>query len=250
MRTCPRCMTENVDTAKVCQGCASPLQQSGGKTCPSGRHTMDPTWTDCVYCRQENVAPVPPSAPPIRLPTLFEEQAQSQLRRVTEVDNSGGRSPLPPRAARPLNGPLSPSPSAAKRPREHTVYASSTTPNPAAGPPTPSVGSDRKIVGVLITYSWRPEGQIFPVREGRNLIGRDKECEVCIPEDNTLSGRNSHITYRQNFVVGDLVSMMGTDLDGTPIEEQFHGLGNYATIRAGSTYFTFIAVKPPATANT
>ena len=102
----------------------------------------------------------------------------------------------------------------------------------------------RKVVGILVTYSWSPEGQVFPVREGRNFIGRDKDCEICMPDDQTMSGRNSHITFRQNFVVGDMVSMTGTDVNGTPIEEQFHALGNYSTIRAGSTYFTFIVIKP------
>jgi pSer/pThr/pTyr-binding forkhead associated (FHA) protein len=101
---------------------------------------------------------------------------------------------------------------------------------------------------MLVTYSWAPQGQVFPIFEGRNFIGRDKDCEVCVPEDQTLSGRNSHITYRQNFVVGDMVSMTGTDVDGVPIEEQFHSLSNYATLRAGSTYFTFIAVQPSPTA--
>jgi hypothetical protein len=45
-------------------------------------------------------------------------------------------------------------------------------------------------------------------------------------------------------VIGDMVSMTGTDVDNVPIEEQFRSLDNYATIRAGSTYFTFIAVAP------
>jgi len=99
---------------------------------------------------------------------------------------------------------------------------------------------------VLISYSWTPEGQIFPIHEGRNFIGRDPDCEVSVPQDQTMSGRNSHITYRQNFVVGDMVSMTGTDVDEIPIEEQFRSLANYSVIRAGSTYFTFIAIKPPS----
>jgi len=131
------------------------------------------------------------------------------------------------------------------RPRANTVFRSVNSPVPEGADPTaPSVAQGRKVVGILVTYSWSPEGQVFPVREGRNFIGRDKECEVCIPDDQTMSGKNSHITYRQNFVVGDMVSMTGTDLDGIPIEEQFHALANYATIRAGSTYFTFIVIKP------
>src|SRR6266700_4660525 len=249
MKTCPKCWTENADTAKFCTKCASPLQQSGGKTCPSGEHTMDPTWTECVYCRQKNAVPVPSPVPPVRMPTMVE--GQTPTRNATEMEGAGGRSPLPPRPPRPANGPPSPPVSAGqppKRPRESTVYRPATTPNPAGGQAAPPVAKDRKIVGLLITYSWSPEGQIFPIREGRNFIGRDKECEVCIPDDQTLSGRNSHITYRQNFVVGDMVSMTGTDVDGVPIEEQFHSLGNYSTVRAGSTYFTFIAVMPPTAA--
>lgn len=105
---------------------------------------------------------------------------------------------------------------------------------------------DRRIVGVLVTYSWKPEGQVFAVREGRNLIGRGTECEVSIPDDGTLSNVNSHITYRKSFVIGDMVSMSGTDLNGMPIEEQFVPLPNYATIRTGSTQWTFMAIQPAA----
>jgi hypothetical protein len=98
---------------------------------------------------------------------------------------------------------------------------------------------------VLVTYSWKPEGQIFPVREGRNLIGRGAECDIRVPEDQTLSNINTHITFRKSFIVGDMVSMSGTDLNGQPIEEQFVPLGNYARIRTGSTNWTFIVVQAP-----
>jgi hypothetical protein len=249
MRMCPKCMAENMDTEKFCRQCASPLQQSGGKTCPSGRHTMDPTWTECAYCKQENVAAMPGPAPSTRTPTVFEGQAPprgGQVRPPTYKEDT----PLPPRPPRPVNGPPAPptppqaTPGQPGRQRAHTVFSPVMPQTPGTGQPTPSVARDRKIVGILVTYSWSPEGQIYPLREGRNFIGRDQDCEVCIPEDQTLSGRNSHITYRQNFVIGDMVSMTGTDVDNVPIEEQFRSLDNYATIRAGSTYFTFMAVAP------
>jgi hypothetical protein len=109
---------------------------------------------------------------------------------------------------------------------------------------------ERRVVGVLVTYSWKPEGQVFAVREGRNLIGRGSECEICVPEDGALSNINSHITYRKSFIIGDMVSMSGTDLNGQPIEEQFVPLPNYASIRTGSTHWTFIAIQPtPAAAS-
>ena len=243
MRTCPKCMTENVDTAEFCKQCASPLQQSGGRTCPAGKHTMDPTWTECVYCRQENSSPSAGPVPPVRTPTVFEGQGggRGQVRPPTFKEDT----PLPPRPRPVSGGPPQAVGQTPKRPRESTVYRPVGGLAPEGSPATPSVAKDRKIVGILVTYSWTPEGQVFPVREGRNFIGRDRECEICVPDDQTLSARNSHITYRQNFVIGDMVSMTGTDLDGVPIEEQFHSLSNYSTIRAGSTYFTFIAIKPP-----
>jgi hypothetical protein len=105
------------------------------------------------------------------------------------------------------------------------------------------VNKARKIVGLLVTYSWRPDGQVYEVREGRNLIGRDPSCDICITEDETMSATNSHITFRQNFVIGDMVSMMGTDVNGIPIEQQFTSLESHSLVRAGSTHFTFIAVE-------
>lgn len=103
----------------------------------------------------------------------------------------------------------------------------------------------RKIVGVLITYTWHPDGQIFPVREGRNWIGRDPaKCDIALPEDETLSAINSHITFRKSFVIGDNVSMSGTDLNGEPVEEQFRPIENYAKIRTGATHWTFMVVSP------
>jgi len=115
---------------------------------------------------------------------------------------------------------------------------------PAA--PEPEKKTERRIVGILLTYTWKPEGQIFPIREGRNRIGRNSECEIALTEDPHLSGINSHITYRKNFTIGDLVSMGGTDMNGDPVEETHVRLPNYAQIRAGSTHFTFIVADPAA----
>ena len=80
-----------------------------------------------------------------------------------------------------------------------------------------------------------------------NLIGKDPDqCDIAIPQDATLSAVNSFITYRRNFLIGDKVSMSGTDVDGEPIETEFVPLRNYAKIRTGSTYWTFVSVQPPA----
>jgi len=168
-------------------------------------------------------------------------------------------SPTPIPAPRWNDAPPPP-PDAAQRRR--TVFAgvapeapvSIPTPTPLApsvGAPrrqqTVAVDPGRKIVGVLITYSWQESGQVFPILEGRNMIGKDPDqCDIAIPQDATLSAVNSFITYRRNFLIGDKVSMSGTDVDGEPIETEFVPLRNYAKIRTGSTYWTFVSVQPPA----
>ena len=239
MKICPKCGAQNSDTQTFCTRC-----ETSGKTCPSGKHTMDPSWPECMYCKQEAVAQ---RSSPIRAATVVEGQAayrESPMRPVSYQQET----PPSQRPVRAINSPVpvptQPGSAQASRVRAPTEFRA--IPNFAAE--TPAVSRDRKIVGLLVSYTWAPEGRIYPVREGRNFIGREKDCEICVPEDTTLSAHNTHITFRQNFVVGDMVSMTGTDVDGVPIEEQFRSLPNYATIRAGSTYFTFIVVKPPAAA--
>lgn len=129
-------------------------------------------------------------------------------------------------------------------------YSAIAQSEPSEAPPAAKANGDaRKIVGFLVTYSWRPEGDLFPLREGRNLIGRDPaQCDITIAEDDQLSAVNSHITFRKNFVIGDMMSMGGTDVDNQSVQTQFHPLANYASIRTGATVWTFVAVNPAAPA--
>ena len=207
---CPYCMEPSPDNARSCQRC--------------GR-VLDPT----IIARSDS------SAPGSRAPTVVEPQAGR-----TEPVFSGVRPSPPP----PLPSSAPVAPGGARR--GNTVYM----PPPATGAatgeaPAPRL-AQRRIVGILVTYSWKPDGQVFPVREGRNLIGRGEECDIRIADDPMLSQVNSHITFRRNFVVGDMVSMGGTDLDGQAVEEQFRALGNYARIRTGSTHWTFVMLEPDA----
>ena len=116
-------------------------------------------------------------------------------------------------------------------------------------PAVPGVGAVRRIVGILITYSWEEQGQVFPVLEGRNLIGKDPaQCNICIPQDQTLSDVNSSIAYRSQFVIRDKDSMSGTFVDGGFVEAEPVPLRNYAKIRTGSTNWTFVAIQPQTAA--
>jgi hypothetical protein len=284
MKICAACQAVNSQESNFCSLCRAPFERpSRSAYCAKG-HAMHPSWPECLECKGERSQVQDFGSVPPRTPTVMEPGTPASPRGATVVETfvepqpiaipipppspTPPANPTPPRgAARPgstqiiTEEPKRTAPFGASLPavsRRVTQYAgasgarasqpSTETPpvvSPAAG--TPEIRSGRRIVGLLLTYTWRPEGQIFPVREGRNLIGRNPECDIVIPEDPHLSDTNSHITYRKNFMLGDMVSMSGTDLNGVPVEDNFVKLPNYAQIRTGSTYFTFITAEPPAT---
>ena len=183
---------------------------TGGGGSPSRMETLESRWSDSTAAERAE-----------RKRTVFAGAS-------TSAEVRTGSAPAPVSDLR-LNSPSAPFNSGQRRPQ------------------TLSVDPNRKIVGVLITYTWVDTGQIFPILEGRNLIGNDPDqCDICIPEDATLSAVNSFITFRRNFIIGDKVSMSGTDVDGEPVESQFILLKNYARIRTGSTHWTFVAMQPPS----
>jgi len=229
MIVCRACRTTNQDFAAVCWACKAPLDKTpvrqptlpeGAMGAPARRETMDeniaqggsaPWYTPPpVPQPQPGPAPVQPGNAPMRRVTIFDPSAgMGAGQAAAGVQQSAGTGPVAQRA--------------------------------------PSATAPRKIVGVLVTYSWSDYGQIFPVLEGRNRIGTDPDkCNILVPQDETLSSVNTYIMFRKSFTIGDEVSMCGTDVDGEPVETAFVPLHNYARIRTGSTHWTFIAIQPPA----
>ncbi len=194
----------------------------------------------------------PPAPGPVavkRRETVVEETPQGTP--AARVPAAEAKPNLMPQTIPPRSGEATPTIQ-----RQKTQFYDSAPANLAgasgqAGAPAPAPrferGPDaRKIVGALITFSWRPEGQLFPVREGRNLIGSDpKQCDIALPEDDSLADVNSHITYRKSFTIGDMMTSGGTELDGKVIGEQFTPLENKAKIRTGATQWTFVVIGPP-----
>lgn len=256
----------NPDTATICVQCKAPLEQSSAVK-------RNDTLTE------DSAAP-----DPMRRPTIAEGVAPAPAfqQRSSDLPPANFTPPAsftPPTFTPPAAPVSTPVPAAAvprwndtpptdQVQRRRTVFAGvspspdfqpAATPAPAAPSPQPgsargrtvAVDPARKIVGVLITYSWQESGQVFPVLEGRNLIGKDPgQCDISVPQDATLSSVNTFITYRKHFVIGDRGSMNGTDVDGEPIEKEFVPLRNYAQIRTGSTYWTFVSIQQPSEATT
>lgn len=103
----------------------------------------------------------------------------------------------------------------------------------------------RRVVGVLVTWTWKSEGEVFLVREGSNLLGSAPECEARISTDPRMSGRHACIVHRPGgFWIDDENSMNGTFVDGALVEEK-RRLPDSAVLRTGDTVWRFTALEPP-----
>lgn len=102
---------------------------------------------------------------------------------------------------------------------------------------------DRKLVGFLVTYNRTPMGRSYNIYEGRNMIGRDPSCDICVEDDNQMSGHHMSIRYlsgNNKFRFHDEMSSNGTYVNKELLDDG--ELQNYDIIRVGSTLFIFIAI--------
>jgi hypothetical protein len=114
--------------------------------------------------------------------------------------------------------------------------------------PSRSVADNRKIVGVLVSYTWDPCGKLYEVRQGRTHIGageirgEDRIVDVQCTRDRLLSADHAMILVQGGqFYIQDLSSVNGTVVDGKPIRpESAEPLASPAEIKTGETVFTFV----------
>ena len=188
-----------------------------GKQCSKG-HSLDPNWDTCPRC-----------------------EGEERSRQRTRTAAAGGE-----RKTRVWVE------SQCSEARETRVMPSGSPPEPGGGA---SVQADtRRIVGVLVTYTWVPGGELYPVREGKNYIGRGDSCdpaqkiyEIPIPQDERMSSVHSLILCRAGkYEIIDQESSNGTFLGEQFLtSNQSYELKNYAEIRTGSTLWTFIKTEAP-----
>ncbi len=112
--------------------------------------------------------------------------------------------------------------------------------SPAAEPSssaTPRYG--RKLVGWLVTYSFDELGADFKIYEGRNIIGRDLDCNITV-NDGRMSGKHAVLLFRANkYSLTDSQSSHGTFVNNEDIELEPRYLNDGDIIRMGSTIFKF-----------
>lgn len=120
-------------------------------------------------------------------------------------------------------------------------YGGGTVIRPAGGgPKTPS---EKRIIGLLVTYDTKSTGQVFNIYEGRNYVGRDATSDIHIQGDVQISGKHFSVLYRvvdEKFKFRDEQSSNGTFVNEVLTDEG--ELNTFDVIRIGSTRFVFVAI--------
>jgi hypothetical protein len=224
------------------------------KRCDNG-HFIDEAWDICPYCPQDDSEP---EIPVIRPRSL--EQSSAPQPNLAAV---------PPTAAAPAAKPAAaPSPSPMPRALPSIANAIAERVDASAPPPRPrpvtaaggaaaaviapaertvaaqriDVGQQQKryVVGWLVGLNGPSRGEAFPVRMGRNVIGRDKRSDIVINDDQA-SSHHADLVFRpeeRRFILMDHNSTNGTYVNENEIEPR-RDLIEKDIVRIGSHRFLF-----------
>ncbi|MBQ7280645.1 MAG: FHA domain-containing protein [Bacteroidales bacterium] len=97
----------------------------------------------------------------------------------------------------------------------------------------------RKFVGWLVSYTLDPMGVDFKLYEGRNIIGRDMDCNITV-NDNWVSSKHAVLLFRSGkYSITDSQSSHGTFVNESDIELEPYYLQDGDIIRVGQTVFKF-----------
>lgn len=102
----------------------------------------------------------------------------------------------------------------------------------------------RKVVGVLVSYSANPAGEVFKIYEGRNLIGRAPSSDIVFSKDDKMSGTHLLILYREAegiFWAVDQNSSNGTYINGKFASDRVELHANDVIV-LGATKMIFLSI--------
>lgn len=232
MVNCPKCQTQNPDEAKFCKKCRAILGkvEVEKNRCPNG-HILDPSWGGiCPHCKPNAGAPPSPQRPrtvaeggsPINR-GAFPGGISDPPRRKTKVEG---------------DGPVRPEVNPDKRPRGKTQIMHMDDEG------KPVTADKRRLVGFLVSFSNRPEGFFFEIREGRHVIGSGADADIRISDDPMMSSQHAILLYRRGkFMFQDNLSTNGSFINGEEVNGNVE-LYNYDMISMGNTEFCLIMVDP------
>ena len=206
------------------------------KRCENG-HFIDESWDLCPYCPADNSE----AEIPIVRPSRFQQEA---LRPA----------PAPATAPAPAQPVAVPAPAPGPTVERHAAVA----PAPAALRSDPSLvtppmertvavqkiaGSQPKryVVGWLVGLNGSTRGESYPVRIGRNVLGRDRRSDIIV-QDEQASSHHADLVFRpeeRRFILMDHNSTNGTYVNDQEIEPR-RDLAPKDVIRIGAQRFLFM----------
>ena len=102
---------------------------------------------------------------------------------------------------------------------------------------------NRRLVGLLVSYTTNPLGEVYKIYEGRNIIGRSADVDIPV-NDHNVSGQHLLILFREAenvFWANDQNSSNGTYINGQFTSDRMR-LETNDIIVVGSTEFVFLAI--------
>jgi hypothetical protein len=191
------------------------------KRCDNG-HFIDESWDICPYCPAEPVDQIP-----IARPT-----------RSTEPDSRPVAVPSPAASAQRRDPVTSPGMPAAiggamsAAPMERTV---------AAQRIDAAAQVKRYVVGWLIGLDGASRGESYPLRMGRNVIGRDRRADIVVNDDQA-SSHHADLVFRpeeRRFILMDHNSTNGTYVNEVEIAPR-RDLTGRDIVRIGGHRYLFL----------
>lgn len=205
---CPKCNSVNSNDSKFCIVCGAQLS-SGTKICSNG-HIYDAKYDICPICPSpelaQKIGSTFHSTPTVSYSDNYDDSIKSTVVEQTDI---------PAGAASGKKTVIINAPSEEGKKEE--------------------ARQSRKIVGWLITFSRRAEGEDYRLYEGRNLITGSGQGDIII-SDPAVSSPHCMILFRSGKLrIKDELSTNGTFINGTEIEET--ELKDGDIIRIGTTEF-------------
>jgi hypothetical protein len=108
--------------------------------------------------------------------------------------------------------------------------------------------NEHTICGFLLSYSKLPQGEYWVLREGRNIIGKDNDCNIPLKEEHVskshaiLNIRRSGNDGRLMFIISDQNSSNGIFVNNKDIELQSYELSNGDIIKIGNYELLLISI--------
>ncbi|MGZ7040292.1 MAG: FHA domain-containing protein, partial [Thermoanaerobaculia bacterium] len=204
------------------------------KRCENG-HFIDESWDLCPYCPADNSE--------AEIPIVRPSRVQQEALRPAPAPSTA------PAAAQPIAVP-SPGPTVER----HAAAA----PAPVAPRPDPSLvtppmertvavqkiagaQAKRYVVGWLVGLNGATRGESYPVRIGRNVLGRDRRSDIIV-QDEQASLHHADLVFRpeeRRFILMDHNSTNGTYVNDAEIEPR-RDLAPKDVIRIGAQRFLFM----------